>query len=143
MPRRIVGWVAITGLAVVVAACGAVNPTAVAVTGSSDGEGVATASSRGNLAPMEKPVPCGTLTLTKVAAEANWVTVRAEWLTGNGKAFGSACAVPVFSVTPQAKMFTPRYDPNQVTIWGPVGVYTIMAATGDNSKPALLDVYIK
>lgn len=112
------------------------EPSLIAVTGS------VAASSDTNSAPIAGPAPCGVLTLTNVAEGPNWVRVQVEWLRGSEKAVKSACPVPAFSVTPRAKMVTPRYDPNQVTLWSTPGIYTVTAVTAD-SKPVSLKVRIK
>ncbi|HEX6739415.1 MAG TPA: hypothetical protein VF310_14150 [Vicinamibacteria bacterium] len=130
----------IAGLALVLAACGVTGPDAVPAANVT-GLDAPAAASGGKLRPAEeKPIYCGVLQLAKVASEKGTATVQAYW-SYPSKTFRSMCPVPTFSIEPVAKMFVPRYNPNQVTFAGKPGQYLVTASVDDpNYKPVSLVV---
>jgi hypothetical protein len=142
MLKKLVGGLVSAGLAVVLAACGAANPVAVAIPVGPEVDGLASASGV-SLPPVGAPGDCGMLALSKVEGGSDWATVQAQWVSDARKGFLGVCPAPTFSVSPEAKMFVARYDRSRMTFWAGPGTYTVVAQGGSNVKPAILEVDLK
>lgn len=99
---------------------------------SSDGGATASVHASGT-SLLPQPESCdASLQLSKVAATKISVSIRAAWVSKVGKPTVD-CGSPVWGVTPDAKMYRGRFDPNLLTIAGNPGGYMVTAAAAGQS----------
>jgi hypothetical protein len=133
------GWLAIVGLAVSAAACGTAIPTATSPSDMNDSDGVAVTESRGLVGRVERGDCPGQLTMRWLSSGKGWVKMEAAWVDAKGQT--TFCAVPTFSITPDADLSNPRFNPYQVTVSGASGLYALTATV--HGKPLTVKLFIE
>jgi hypothetical protein len=113
-------WLATLGVAALTTACGTASPTA-STPDIPGGEATGAVTSLFSGSNVPQPETCNAqLMLSKVASSKTSVSVRATWVSKLEKS-PLACGSPTWSVSPEAKTFSPRFEPNTLTILGPLG----------------------